>query len=243
MFTDPERGRITVSLTAIIALVGLAIVVIGTHSLFPELLFYSIVVILIAVIVILLGEAFFWTRISRYVNGRSRRRKQNISARRYFVDFKDFVDRFTSLREFSGGSQGIIGILNELAETGTKESLLTRNLANKFSVIMQNPLNDLKQRLNNLCFSKSEVNGEFLSSLAKEFENYIALHKQLYVDLAVAAAREMGLQRVADSTKRAYREYKEDYNQFIIAYSEFAKKASKERIGFFSQYLQKASEL
>jgi len=241
MFTDQESRRITVSLASIVALAGLVIVIINAHSLFPELLFYSIVVILITVIVILLGEAFFWTRISRHITRRLWRRKQNILARKYLEDFIDFVNRFTSLREFSNVSLGITGILNELAGMGTKESSWIRNLASQFGNIIQNPLNNFKGRLNNLHYYISEVNEEFLSSLAKEFESYIALHKQLYVDFAVIKAREIGL--ISDETKRACREYREEYNQFIIAYSEFAKKASKERINIFNQNLPKASEL
>lgn len=243
MFTDQENRRITVSLTALAALAGLAIAVIGTHSLFPELLFYSIVLILIAAIVILLGEAFFWTRVSGYINNRLWRRKQNSLARKYLEDFRDHVNSFMSLPEFRNATLGIIIILNNLAGEGTKFQLVMHNLASKFTVIMQNPLNDLKRRLDDLHFHyKSEVNREFLSSLAKEFESYIALHKQLYIDLSVAAVKEKGLTRVSDSTKRAYREYRDDYNQFIIEYSGFAKKVSKEA-NIFKQDLPKASEL
>lgn len=88
-----------------------------------------------------------------------------------------------------------------------------------------------------------DLNHEFLSCLAREFENYVRLHKHLYVDFAAAMARELGLEKIAQATKRSYSDYKDDYNQFIIAYTEFAKRSTKVRLGIFSEHLQKANEL
>jgi hypothetical protein len=232
---EPEKVKL-VSLTAIITLAGLLIVIIGNHSLFPELLFYSIVMILIGVIIVLVGYSFLWKHTSNYIRTRLWRRKQNILARKYFEDFSDFVDRFTSLREFNNISLGITGILK-----GLPTAIQINIILNEFPIILQNPLNNLKQRLNNLRFYRSEINEPNLSSLAKEFENYVALHKRLYVDLFVTMAREGGPERISEETKRAYREYREDYNQFIMAYTEFAKKAKV--IGIFSQSLPKAFDL
>jgi hypothetical protein len=238
---DQDRGK-ALSLTAIITLAGLVIVVIGAHSLFPELLFFSIVVVLIGVIVVIVGHLFFWERTRRYVSGRLRRKKYDSFARKYFEDFMGFVNSFTSLREFNSPLQGIVAILSDLKQVSTKDSSWINNRVTEFPYVMQNSLNSFKQRLDELRFCKSEINEKLLSTLVKEFENYIMLHKTLYVDLTVRTAREIGLEHISEATKRAYREYKEDYNQFIIEYTRFAKKTSKE-IGVFSQYLPKAPEL
>jgi len=238
---DQDRGK-ALSLTAIATLAGLVIVVISTHSLFPEFLFYSIIVVLIGIIVVLVGHLFFWERTKGYVSRRLRRKKDNRFARKYFEDFMGFVNSFTSLREFNNASQGIAGILSDLKEASTKDSPWIDNRVKEFPYVMQNSLNSFKQRLNDLHFYKSEINEKILSNLVKEFENYIMTHKTLYVDLTVTTAREIGLEHISETTKKAYREYREDYNQFIIEYTGFAKKISKE-IGIFNQHLPKASEL
>lgn len=238
---DQDRGK-ALSLTAIIALVGLVIVVISAHSLFPEFLFYSITILLIGVIVVLVGHMFFWERTKRYISGRSYRRKENTFSRKYFEDFVEFVNIFTSLREFYGESQGITRVLSDLGKASTKDSPWIDKRVREFPFVVQNPLNDLKQSLNSLHFEKSGINGKLLSTLVREFENYVRLHKQLYVDLTVMTARELGLEHVSEATKRAYREYRENYNEFIIAYTGFAKGTSK-KLGFFNQNLPKALEL
>ena len=237
-----QRDR-TISLTGLVAIASLLIVIVSAHSLFPELLFYSIVMILIGVIVVLVGYALLWERTSQHVRTRLWRRKQNILARKCFEEFTDFVDRFTSLREFRNAPQGITDILSSLPLASEKVGHpWTHHATNEFASIVQNPLNDLKSRLNVLRFYRSEVNQRILLNLAKEFENYIMLHKRLYVDLTVIKAGEIGLEHISEVTKRAYREYRDDYNQFVIAYTEFAKKTSKE-LGVFNANLPKASEL
>lgn len=230
------------SFTAIAMLAGLLIVIINAHTLFSEILFYSIVMILISIIAVLVVYAFLWTRTVRYSRNKMWRRKMNSSARNYFDDFRDFVERFTLLREFHTASEGIKGILGGLQKKAPKGfGVLIDNRSNDFISILQNPLNALKQRLNNLQWNKKEVNYEFLSSLAREFENYVMLHKRLYVDFAVTMARRIG--NVSEATKRSYSDYKDDYNQFIIAYTDFAKRCSKERLRIFNEKLEKAYEL
>ena len=240
-----------VSFTAITALAGLLIAIIANHTAFPELLFCGIVTVVIGVIVVLVGYAFLWERSASYIRRKMSIRKSNSLAREYFDDFRDFVNRFTSLREFSGGvSQGITGLLMQLGglpknvpKREKKVSTLINMRINNFSFILQNPLNELKLKLDNLHWKKKEINYEFLSCLVKDFENYVMLHKRLYVDFTVTMAREIGLDNIPKETERAYSEYKDDYNQFIIAYAEFGKRSRKARLGIFSEYLQKASEL
>ena len=233
-----------VAFTAIIALVGLIAIVINQHTLFSELVFQSIVIILIGVIVILVVNAFLWQRSERYIRNKIWRRKMKSLARSYFDDFRDFVERFTSLGEFRNVSHGITGILEALLKKVPTEhdSLISERIKNAGS-ILQNPLRDFKQKLDNLHWKKKEINYEFLSCIVRDFENYVTLHKRLYVDFAVTMARELGLDHIPKETKRAYLEYKDDYNQFIVAYTEFARKSTKAKLGIFSEHLQKASEL
>jgi len=238
---DQDRGK-ALSLGAIVALVGLVIVVINAHSLFPELLFCSITVVLIGVIVFLVGHMFFWERTKRYVGERLRSKKRNSFARKYFEDFTGLVNTFTSLREFNAASLGIVGILTSLEEASNKDKPWIDNRAYEFPYVMQNPLQSFKQRLDELRFYKSEINERVLSNLVKEFENYIMLHRKLYVDLTVKTAQEIGLKNISDSTKKAYREYRETYNQFILEYTTFAKNRSRE-IGIFNRDLPKAYDL
>ena len=242
--SDYQRTKL-VAFSAIAALAGLLIVIISAHTLFSELLFYSIVIILIGIIVVLVAYAFLWDRTTRYVSTKLRKRRMNRLAREYFDDFRGFVDRFTSLPEFRGAPQGILGMLESLLKKDTKGyGILIDIRAKNFISILQNPLlNDFKQRLDNLHWKKKEINHEFLSSLVKEFEYYVMLHKWLYVDFAVTTAREIGLDTITQPTKRAYSDYKDDYNQFIIAYTEFARRSSKAKLRIFNERLRKAYEL
>jgi len=239
--SDQEKVKIA-SFAAIAGLTAVLIAVISARSAFPEILFYLLVTFFTGGIALLIGYMFLWERTSRYVRKRLWRRKQNILARRHFEDFREMVERFTSLREFSSISQGITGILSGLPLSYSKESSWISKHISEFPYIMQNPLNDFKQRLTSLHYEKSQINEKTLSNLAHEFENYVMLHKRLYVDLTVTTARELGLQNVAADITRLYAEYRDDYNQFIIAYTEFAKKTQKE-LGVFSQSLQKAYEM
>lgn len=244
--SNHERTKVR-AFSAIVALSGLLIVIISARTGFPELLFYSIVMILIGVIVVLVVYAFLWERSVRYIRNKMWKRKRNRLAREYFGDFRDFVERFTSLREFSDTSKGIIAVLHGLPKNiPEKENfgVLIGAMVHEFAYILRNPLNDLKKRLDDLCFwKKKEINYEFLSCLVKEFENYVKIHKRLYVDFTVTKAREIGLDNIPQTTKRLYSEYKDDYNQFVIAYTEFAKRSTKTRLGIFSEHLQKANEL
>lgn len=240
--SNHERTKVY-AFSAIVALVGLLIVIIGTHTLFSELLFYGMVVVLIGLIVVLVAYTFLWQRTVRYIRTKIRKRKHDSLAREYFDDFRDFVERFTSLGEFRG-SKGITGILDDLLKKAPSErGLLIDARIKNFNPILHNPMNDFKQKVNNLYWHMKDLNHEFLSCLAREFENYVRLHKHLYVDFAAAMARELGLEKIAQATKRSYSDYKDDYNQFIIAYTEFAKRSTKVRLGIFSEHLQKANEL
>ena len=163
----------------------------------------------------------------------------NSLARDYYYDFRDFVDRFSEV------SKGIKGILKGLSSKQPKErfSVLITARTGNFKSIFENPLNDFKKRLDNLYWKKKEMNYEFLSCLVKEFENYVTLHKLMYVDFAVVMAREIGLDNVTKTTKRVYTEYKDNYNDFIFAYTEFAKRCSRIRFRIFNEKLPKANEL
>lgn len=238
-----HEGTKRFSLAAITALAGLLIVIVANHGAFPEVLFLSIVTILIGVIVVLVIDAFLWDRTARSVQSKMRRRKDNNLARKHFDDFRAFVERFTSLGEFKNVSQGITGVLQDLVKKATShEGGLIDMRFNNFVSIIAIPLNDLKQRLNDLYWrKKKEMNYEFLSSLVREFENYVMIHKRLYVDFTVTMAKKIG--NISEATRRSYSDYKGDYNQFIIAYTDFAKKCSKERFRIFNENLEKAHEL
>ena len=237
-----EKNRL-VAFTIIVALIGLLIVVLNTSSLYPPVMFYSMTIVIMGLMVVFSSYAFLWERATRYIRMWWWKRKRNASARRYFGDFKDFVDRFTSFREFNNVSQGITGLMMELNEKTPKYRVLINARTNYFSRILRDPLNDLKQKIRQLSFSKSEINDEIASCLVKQFENHIMLHKQLYVDFFVITAREIGLENLRKNTKRMYKEYKDDYNQFIVAYTEFARRSAKPTLRLFTQHLPKANAL
>lgn len=237
-----EKNRL-VAFTIILALVGLLIVVLNTSSLYPPIMFYGMIVIIIGLIVTFSGYAFLWERARRFIRMWWWKRKRNVLARRYFGDFKDFVDRFTSFREFSDVSQGITGLMMQLNEKTPKYRVLINARTSYLSRILRDPLNDLKEKIRQLSFSKSEINDEITSCFVKQFENHITLHKQLYVDFFVITAREIGLENLRKNTKRMYTEYKDDYKQFIVAYTEFARRSAKPTLRLFTQHLPKANAL
>lgn len=91
---------------------------------------------------------------------------------------------------------------------------------------------------------KKKVNYYFLSSLVKEFEHIVGLHKRLYVDFAFNMMNEVSLDSVPKKIKQLYTEYKNIYNEFIFAYGEFAIQADKAQLRIFNkQKMPKANDL
>jgi len=230
--------------SAIIALVGLLIIMINAHTLFPQLLFYSIVMVLICIIVVLVVHTFLWERARRYFSTLLWRRRMNGLAREYFEDFREFVLRFNRFHEFQSESRGITRILEDLIKKAVKgQGAMIQTRVQDFVPTLKQPLFDFGKRLDNLHWRKKEINYEFLKCLAKQFEDYVTIHKRQYIDFTVIKAREIRLDNLSSATRRLYSEYRDDYNQFVIAYTQFAKRSSKATLGIFSEHLQKANEL
>jgi len=228
------------SFTAIATLAGLLIVIISQHTLFPELLFYSVVTILIGVIVVLVAYAFLWKRIVRDVRTWRRKRRENILARKYFGDFRDFVDRFSDL---STRIMGTLEALDKVSAGTGFDRTISRRITGVFIGILQTPLSDLRRRLNDLWWhSKSEINCTILECLVKEFEGYVTLHMRLYIDLASIIASRIGVEKIPEPIKRGHSMYREDYNQFIVTYSEFARRSAKAGLRVFNEHLHKMLE-
>lgn len=233
------------SFTAIVALCGLLIAIIANHNAFPELLFHSIVIVLLTVIVIFVAYALLWQRSVRYINSKMWTRKQNRLSRKYFEEWRDHVDSFTSLKEFKNVAQGITGVLEDLIQKSPAKPIasLIRARITNFSSILHNPLQSFKQVVDKLHWHKEKINYDFLSSLVREFENYVEIHKRLYVDFAVTISISAEIKNlVPKRAKRSYSHYKDNYNQFIIAYLEFAKKCARDELRIFSTTLEKAYE-
>jgi len=241
-----DRTKIA-SFTAIGALCALLIAIIANHNAFPELLFHSIVGVLITVIVIFVAYAFLWQRSVLYIRSKMWTRKQNRLSQKYFGEWRDHVNNFASLKEFENVSLGITGILADLIQKNPPEPIasLVRTRIENFSLILRNPLSNFKQRTNNLHWHKKKMlNCDFLSSLVKEFENYVEIHKRLYVDFAVTISAYLQPPQfvVPKKAKRSYSRYKDNYNQFVVAYLEFAKKCARDELRIFSTTLEKAYE-
>jgi len=165
-------------------------------------------------------------------------------SRKHFGEFNDFVQKFAKFPEFNNVSQGITGVLQDLLNKTIKaQGTIIQARISDFGAILKEPISRFSERSGNLRWRKREINYEFLSCLVKEFENYIALHKWLYVDFTVVKAREIGLHKISTTTKRLYSGYKGDYNDFIVAYTQFAGRSAKEELRIFNQKLEKANEL
>jgi len=164
-------------------------------------------------------------------------------SRKHFEEFNNFVQRFASFPEFNNPAQGITGVLDTLLKKaiGAQGTIIQARISD-FSAILKESVSRFIGRSGNLRWRKKEINYEFLSCLVQEFENYVALHKWLYVDFTVIKAREIGLDKIS-TTKRLYSEYKGDYNDFIVAYTQFAGRSAKEDLRIFNQKLEKANEL
>lgn len=197
---NQERAK-TVPLTVIGTLAVALIAIVNARTLFPVLMFYGIVITLIVVIVLLTGYILLGERISRYVGSKIRERKQNILSKKYFEDFKDFVKEFCNLPEFKSPTLGIIRILNDIPPGKNREkeeevNFLINRLTIKFASILRDPVcgadSSFKQELL-FGLSKSQINRQVLSQYVREFENFIQLHKSLYVDESVTIARKIGI--------------------------------------------------
>jgi len=174
-----------------------------------------------------------------------RDRKKNKLAKEYLGGLRDFLEKFTSTPEFQGQSGGITGILENLVKkANTVQGNLIQTRVQEFEHILRQPMSSLKQRVNTLCWhKKEEINYEFLSCIVKQFEEYVGLHKRLYVDFAVIIAGKIGLDKLSNSTRKLYSEYRDDYNEFVVAYTRFAEESRKAKLGIFNEHLKKANAL
>ena len=135
--TYREKTRLA-AFSAIVALASLLIVVIGTHTLFPQLLFYSMVIVLISVIVVLVSYAFLWEPAKYYIRSEMSGRKMSKLAKEHFGDLRDFFEKFTSLPEFEGQSRGITRILEDLVKkANTVQGNLIQTRIQEFEHILR----------------------------------------------------------------------------------------------------------
>lgn len=240
--SNNERTKL-IAFTAIGVLCALLIAIITNHSAFPEFFFHSIVMVVIGVIVVLAVGAFLWQSSTRYINTKMWTRKHNRLAQRYFDDWRDHVRSFISLGEFKNPTHGITGILESLVRKSPPKPIvsLIRARITNFGTILRNPLQNFEKAVDEWHWRKKELNYEFLSSLVREFESYVDIHKALYVDFVVTMSGEIK-NLVPKGAKRSYAHYKDNYNQFILAYVEFAKECARDELRIFNTNLEKAYE-
>lgn len=92
---EPKKHEKLGLITAIIGSLAIILVaVISAHSIFPQVLFYSIVIVFSAVILGLLIYQFIYPPVLRIIRNVRFRRKQNILVLQYSNTFRDLVKEF-----------------------------------------------------------------------------------------------------------------------------------------------------
>lgn len=216
-------------------LAGLLIVIITAHSLFPPIMFRSIVVVLVVLIVVVNGYGFFGEPFIRLSKKMIMAKKHHSLARKYFRELGRFADRFGELIKIDY-CDTIPHVLKDL-QSNSKDTRFRQILASTDD--FENAFGVFSNAMGTLPITK-----ENLSLIIKWFESIVNLCNEHLICKPVKQIKEIGSEGIAVNIKSNYTDCRNVYNKFILEYMDFAKDMNKhfgEKIA--RDYFRKPEEL
>lgn len=218
-----KKLKITVEIFTILASIFIIIgAIVTVYSHLPEWLIWLTFIFITTVILWLLSNS-----ISNFIKKKAEVQKQNILAKKYFDEFKNFTDRFD---EFMGTRYDVIPyLLQKLANSVTTEVIggVDKRKYKEIPILPVEPFNNLsinlKMRLQRFNGTKDDF---FL--LITEFDAMLSLYSKFHICKPVEKIREIGSNEVPKDMKEDYNKYKRKYERFVEDYTNFGKKVNKE---------------
>ncbi|OHB85308.1 MAG: hypothetical protein A2Z38_10875 [Planctomycetes bacterium RBG_19FT_COMBO_48_8] len=208
-----DKGIVSI----IVALVGLLIIIIAAHSLFPTLMFYSIVVVLLVLIVTVTVYGVFGQRLIKFSKKRAMAKKHRVLAQEYFKKFDSLVDRFRDLIN-EDHRDTIPFILRQLENGNTK-----------YVNILPNPQN-FKSAVD-VCdgaMGKLPVTKDNFLILVGWFESIVNLCNEHLIRKPIEEIRRRGVDGIPEHISEDYERCEVIYDRFLDDYMNFAKDMNKQ---------------
>ena len=212
MGEQSKDKRIVYTAALIGALVALLMTIIAAHSLFPPLMFYSIVAVLLLLIVIVNGYGVFGQQLIEVIRKKAIARKHRVLTQEYFKKFKTLVERFRE-RMYEDHHDTIPFILRQLENSNPK-----------YVNILPHP-----QRFTSAVDTCHEAMGKLPVTkdnfliLVGWFESILNLCNEHLIRKPIDEIRRIGRDGVPEHLTEDYERCKAIYDRFLDDYMDFAK--------------------
>lgn len=217
MMDEKSKDKKTLPMVSIIGvLVGLLIVIITAHSLFPPIMFRSIVVVLVALIVVVNGYGVFGQTVIEFVKKKAMAKKHRVITKKYSENFDRLVDRFGELIN-ENHCDTIVYILNNL-RNNTKYAHIfpwSQDFRSAFEVFHE-------------AMGKLPITKENFLLLVKWFESIVNLYNEYLICKPVEQIRTIGRDGIPEHVREDYERCKAIYDRFMDDYMDFAKDMNKQ---------------
>ncbi len=213
---EPKGKRIVYIATIVVALVGLLMVIIRARSIFPQIMFQSIVVVLVALIVVVNGYGIFGQSLIKFVKKKALAQKHRVLTKKYSKNFNRLVDRFGELIK-ENHTDTILYILNSLRSNTKYAAILPshQGFRRSFDVFYGS-------------MGKLPITKDNFLILVRWFESIVNLCNEHLICKPVEQIRTIGRDEVPEQVREDYERCKAIYDRFIDDYMDFAKDMNKQ---------------
>lgn len=216
-------------LASILVVIG---VIINVYSYLPTWLIYVVVIFIFSVVLYLLYDS-----LHIFIKNKITKQRYDKFARKYFNEFKDFVDKFAVFMD-QGRSNNIPCVLKELpAHVDTLRNRLPLLPIDKLYSIFYH----FQKRLGQFDGTKKD-----LILLANEFDAIVNFYNELYVNKPIQTVKEVGYEKekLPNNVKENFNEYRENYVFFLRQYMDFGKIVNKQfEEKIFREYFEIPKEI
>lgn len=189
-------------------------VIINFYSYFPTWLIYIVVIFILGALLYL-----FYDSLHIFIKNKIIKRRCDQFARKYFNEFKDFVDKFA---KFMDPNDNIPCVLKELpAHVDT--------LRNRLPLLPTDKLYTLFYHFQKRLGQFDRTKEDFIL-LANEFDAIVNFYNELYINKPIQTVKEIGYEKekLPNNVKENFKEYRENYVFFLRQYIDFGKRVNKQ---------------
>ena len=217
MMDEKSKDKKTFPMVSIIGvLVGLLIIIITAHSIFPPIMFRSIVVVLVALIVVVNGYGVFGQPVIEFVKNKRMAKKHRVLTKKYYKNFNKLVDRFGDLIN-ENHCDTIPYILNHLQNNPKYPNILPwpQDFRSAFEILHE-------------AIGKLPITKDNFWLLINWFESIVNLCNEHLICKPVERIRTIGRDGIPEHVREGYERCKAIYDRFMDDYMDFAKDVNKQ---------------